>query len=103
MISSTENEQESDGFVGRGPNESDVPFSFNGLQGPSVKARLRRFANRIKPASNDSRSVQGFIHQGVSTVQMEKLDAAERSAARMPAQSNLSHFERIPEGGKDVG
>ncbi len=76
---STKNEQESDGFVGRGPNESDVPFSFNGLRGNVVKARLRRFVNGIKPASDDSRSVQGYIRQEVSTVQMEKLDAQDGS------------------------
>ena len=40
-ILSTENEQESDVFVGRGANESDVPNVFNGLQGGTVKARLR--------------------------------------------------------------
>ncbi len=77
LRSSTENEQESDGFVGRGPNESDVPFSFNGLRGNVVKARLIRFVNEINPASDDSRSVQGFIHQGVSMIWMEKLDATK--------------------------
>ena len=69
------------------------PYVFNGLSSDDVKARLRRFANEIKPASDDSRSVQGFIHQGVSTARMEKLDAAERSAARMSAQSGLSVCE----------
>jgi len=50
------------------------PYVFNGLRGIIVKARLRRFVNGIKPASDDSRSVQGFIHQRVSTEQMGKSD-----------------------------
>ena len=51
------------------------PYAFNGLRSDDVKARLRRLANGINAASDDSRFVQGFIDQGVSMTQMEKLDA----------------------------
>ncbi len=49
-------------------------YLFNGLRGATDKARLRKIASQINAASNDSRSVQGYMHQGVSVPRMEKLD-----------------------------
>ncbi len=49
-------------------------YVFNGLRGATVKARLRKIASKFNAASNDSRSVQGYMHQGVSVLRMEKLD-----------------------------
>ncbi len=75
---------------------------FNSLRGDKVKASLRKLFNKIKPASDNSRSVHGIRNQGVRDRKMEKLDAAsrptfrcetpalaERSAARKSAQAGL--------------
>lgn len=70
-------------------------YLFNGLWKVTVKSCLRESLSKIKPTSNNSRSVQGIRNQGVRDRQMEKLDA-ERSAARKPAQSGLSDSARIP-------
>ncbi len=59
-------------------------YLFNDLRGATVKARLKKKPFRINAASNNSRSVQGYMHQGVSVLRMKKLDVQFGSLKEAP-------------------